>query len=251
VRATGGTGVVASLVLDLERSVVGWRGTKFRGLRQHEGVVRLAAGELALCGGERAPWRACGGRVVVDLRTIAVTSIPAHEPVPRRRLTDHLHAPDFFWTARYPTAAFAVVAAEPVPYSGESRRRYRVTGDLTFRGVTRRIAVPVEVEDGAERATGRADGSAGLTTGTAADAPPDGVRARARFRIDRQQWGVAYRGSRLTNDLVDDDVTLDVRLVARPRTRPATRPRSADPDAPGDRRPAGRGPTSPPRPGPA
>lgn len=43
----------------------------------------------------------------------------------------------------------------------------------------------------------------------------EGVRASTAFSIDRQLWGVAYRGSELTSDLVDNDMYLDVRLVAR------------------------------------
>jgi polyisoprenoid-binding protein YceI len=171
--------------LDVERSVIRWRGTKFRGLGSHSGVVRLASGEVALRDG-----RVSAGSFTVDMRTIEVTDIPASDPVPRRRLREHLMHDDFFAVARFPEARFVVTGAAPAP--GDSTR---ITGNLTLRGRTRGIAFPARV------------------------APhPDGtVRARARLRIDRQLWGVAYRGSRVTNDLVDDVIQLDLDLVTLPR----------------------------------
>ena len=41
--------------------------------------------------------------------------------------------------------------------------------------------------------------------------------ANAYFRIDRNLWGLTYRGSKAGNDLVDDDITFRIRLVARRR----------------------------------
>jgi polyisoprenoid-binding protein YceI len=40
------------------------------------------------------------------------------------------------------------------------------------------------------------------------------MQATASLSIDRQDWGVAYRGSRLTNDLVDDEIHLQIVLAA-------------------------------------
>ena len=62
------TGGVATLQLDVERSVIRWKGTKFRGLGKHEGIVRLASGAVTVDG--RAPR---GGSIVVDMRSIEVT----------------------------------------------------------------------------------------------------------------------------------------------------------------------------------
>jgi hypothetical protein len=44
---------------------------------------------------------------------------------------------------------------------------------------------------------------------------PTALRATARLTINRMLWGVAFRGSRLTNDLVDDDVQLELDITAR------------------------------------
>ncbi|HEU4562687.1 MAG TPA: YceI family protein [Longimicrobium sp.] len=173
-----------TLQLDLQRSVIRWKGTKFRGLGKHEGIVRLASGSVAVDG--RAP---VGGSFVVDMRSIEVTDIPPSDPVPRRRLREHLMHDDFFAVARHPTATFQIRGVSPRPGG-----RYLVDGALTLRGQTR----PVRFEAGVAPAANGA------------------LHATARFRINRQHWGVAYRGSRLTNDLVDDPIELTLDLVTAP-----------------------------------
>ncbi|MEO7522383.1 MAG: hypothetical protein ABIW79_11260, partial [Gemmatimonas sp.] len=82
----------AHLTVDIRRSVVRWKGTKFRGRGKHEGTVHLASGALSVCGAT-----VCGGTFVLDMRSIAVTDIPVHETVPRTRLANHLNSRDFFW----------------------------------------------------------------------------------------------------------------------------------------------------------
>jgi polyisoprenoid-binding protein YceI len=175
-------GATDTLRVDLAQTVVRWKGTKFWGLGKHEGVVRLASGELQVQSGNLM-----GGTFVIDMTTIAVTDIPAHEPVPRRRLENHLKSDDFFAVGSYPAARFKLDEV-----NRQGGQRYRVTGTLTMRGRSHPVTFDARVE----------------TT------EPDALVARAQFSIDRQKWGVAYRGSRLTDDLVDDEIHLDLYLVA-------------------------------------
>ncbi|MEP0546093.1 MAG: YceI family protein [Rhodothermales bacterium] len=170
--------------VDTSRSLVRWKGTKFWGLSKHEGLVRIASGELYVLGREIT-----GGSFLIDMRSIEVTDIPESDPVPRRRLRDHLMSEDFFSVAAYPTARFVL---------GDVTRRqghaYAVTGDLTLRGRTHPITFEAAIPVLSRHA----------------------LEAAATFSIDRQRWGVAYRGSRLTNDIVDDEIYLDLLLVAEP-----------------------------------
>ena len=175
-----------TLVLDTTASVIHWKGTKFWGLGKHEGTLRLANGYVVLDRG-----RVAIARFVADMRTIEVTDIPVHEPVPRNRLRRHLMDEDFFAVERYPTATFVLRAAD----AHEEDSGFRLTGDLTMRGVTHPIAVDVAVD-------ASADGS---------------LHATSRFRINRHDWGVSFRGSRLTNDLVDDEIHFTLAFVLRPR----------------------------------
>ncbi|MGQ0642229.1 MAG: YceI family protein [Gemmatimonadaceae bacterium] len=118
---------------------------------------------------------------------------PPDDPIPRNRLRRHLMDDDFFAVERFPTAVFTLRAAQ----AAEEGTGFRLTGDLTMRGVTRPIAVAVAVHEWV----------GGL------------VQATSRFRINRHDWGVSFRGSRLTNDLVDDDIQFTLEFVLRSARR--------------------------------
>ena len=66
--------------------------------------------------------------------TIQAASIFTNEP----KRDEHLKSPDFFDTAKHPTISFKSTAVKPA--GGDS---YEVTGDLTMRGVTRQVTLPV------------------------------------------------------------------------------------------------------------
>lgn len=172
-----------TLVLDTTASVIHWKGTKFFGLGKHEGDVRLHSGYVVLGGSQRM-----SGYFVVNMRSVEVTDIPVDDPIPRNRLRNHLLDEDFFAVERFPTAIFALRTGEELEDGS-----FRLVGDLTMRGVTRAIAVEVALEDWI----------GGL------------VRATSRFRINRHNWGVSFRGSRLTNDLVDDDIHFSLEFLLR------------------------------------
>jgi polyisoprenoid-binding protein YceI len=166
-------------MLDVRRSVVRWKGTKFRGRGKHEGTVGLQAGTLSLCG-----TAVCRGSFTLDMRSIAVTDIPVDDPIPRNRLTSHLNSRDFFWTERYPTATFML---QQVIQRGSM---YRVTGELTLRGVTRPLSFDATMTESAgER------------------------RVTSSLTIDRQDWGIEYRFDPIRNEIVDDEIALVLELV--------------------------------------
>ena len=168
--------------LDVRATTIRWEGFSLRG--SHEGTLRAARGWLL-----RDPAGfLIGGEIVVPLASLDVTDIPATDPVPRRRLREHLLAEDFFWAARHPTARIVVTGA-----TGLGGGRMRVAARLTMRGVTHPVAF-----DAAERV---------LSDGR--------LEVRARLRLDRQRWGVRFDGGR--DLVVRDAFDLDVRLVAAPR----------------------------------
>jgi polyisoprenoid-binding protein YceI len=66
--------------------------------------------------------------------TIQAASIFTNEP----KRDEHLKSPDFFDTAKHPTITFKSTAVKPA-----GKNVFEVTGDLTMRGVTRRVTLPV------------------------------------------------------------------------------------------------------------
>ena len=68
-------------------------------------------------------------RVTVTVRTDSVNGL-------NDRLNQHVKTPDFFDTAKFPTATFTTTSVEPT-----SPTTARILGDLTLKGVTKPIAI--------------------------------------------------------------------------------------------------------------
>lgn len=172
-----------TLVADPAASSIRWKGTKFGGRGKHEGTIALASGQFVI-----RHEQLTSGTFTIDMRSIEVTDIPASDPVPRRRLRNHLLNADFFDVERFPTAVFKSTGAKRI-----GPARWQVSGDLTMRGVTKPVTFATDIR--------------WVETGH--------MVATSALTLDRQRWGVAYRGSTLTNDLVDDEFELAISLDAR------------------------------------
>lgn len=98
------------------------------------------------------------------------------------RLIGHLKSPDFFFVEQFPKASFVASKFE------EQDGSWKISGDLEMRGVSRPIAFDAKFEDGADRVVGA-----------------------SAFRINRQDWGVAFKGK--PDDLIADEVALELQLV--------------------------------------
>lgn len=182
VEAAGGPAPVV-LCADTARSLVRWKGTEAVG-SGHAGVVRVAGGRLRLRDGS-----VVGGDVTVDMRTIAVTDIPAHEVEARRQLREHLAHDEFFGTDRFPTARLVLTEV-----AGGEHGLYTVSGNLAIRDSVHNVTFEA----------------------TAPVVTPDAVWATADFAIDRYRWGIEFDGrtSALRNALVDALIQLELTLVA-------------------------------------
>jgi len=178
---------MTTLTADTRQSGIRWKGTKFLGLGSHEGTVALRSGMVCMRDG-----RITRAMFIADMRSIEVTDIPASDPVPRKRLRDHLLSEDFFHATKYPEAVLFINSVRH-----ESGSLYALGGTLEMRGVTHPISFYARVSE----------------------MSPARVRADATIEVDRHRWGVKYRGSALKDDLVDDVFTLRLTLLA---TGPAT-----------------------------
>ena len=169
--------------VDTAATEIRWKGTKFGKRGAHAGTLRVRSGWIDVRGMQPR-----SGRILLDMRSIAVTDIPRSDMVPRRKLLEHLVGEEFFAVSRFPTAEFTLDRAEKL-----GANVFRVNGRLTLRGVTKPVTFEMTIWS----------------------YEPTALRATAQLTFNRMDWGVAFRGSRLTNDLVDDDVQLEIDITAR------------------------------------
>lgn len=130
-----------------------------------------------------------GGRVGLDGEQVTGVAFAAkidslESDIPK--LTKHLKAEDFLWAAKFPYATFASTEVKP---GGADGATHTVTGDLSMRGVTKRLTFPAKISASAGEVTGEAE-----------------------FVIDRKDFGVVYPGR--ADDLVQDNVILTISFVA-------------------------------------
>ncbi|HZS33086.1 MAG TPA: YceI family protein [Methylomirabilota bacterium] len=123
---------------------------------------------------------------------------------------DHLRSPDFLDVARYPMIHFRSTRVEPA-----GRTEYRVTGDLTIRGVTRPVTLDV-------RYLGQCR------------SPFDDTRAgfTATARLDRRDFGVSWNADLRDHGVVvgnEVEITIDVEAEIPDAPSP---PEGERPDAP-------------------
>ena len=114
----------------------------------------------------------------------------------------HLRSDDFLSCESYPEIRFSSTAAEHV-----GSQDYKVTGDLTIRGVTRPVALDVRLlgmwqtswwEDGVDKG------------------PKTRAGFVARTRIDRYDFGVNWNGTLPAGGLVvsrEVDITIDAEAI--------------------------------------
>jgi len=170
---------LTELSVDPTKSVIEWRGTEFHGMGEHSGTVKISEGKLVVDGPNIT-----SGFFIIDMTSIYITDMPAHETVPRNRLTTHLKAEEFFYVEKFPTVRYTLTGARRI-----DNHQYAIQGNLTIRGVT----LPLNFE------------------ATIPVLSSNKVRANADITFDRQQWGVSFVGN-LTDMLVDDIVYLSVEI---------------------------------------
>jgi|AntRauTorcE11898_2_1112593.scaffolds.fasta_scaffold25501_2 polyisoprenoid-binding protein YceI len=164
---------IVEVPVDITKSIIKWRGTKFLGAGSHEGTVRFKKGTLLFSDDQLA-----GGEFTVDMKTIYNTDIPKDDPIPRKNLTSHLNSD--FETNEFSTASFIITQVDP----GEANT-FQITGDMTIRGITKSITInTTEAKKGKEFTT--------------------------QFAFDRFDWKIGEGGSWLEKKVVDAEITLSV-----------------------------------------
>lgn len=175
--------------VDTEESKVNWMGKKPTG--EHKGFVKLSSGELIFEGNEVK-----GGSFVMDMNSI--TDLDLQDEGTRNKLVSHLKSSDFFDVQKFPTSKFVITSVKKHKITEtNSRTTHRIEGDLTIKGITKKVSFNASIN---------------LLNGKfTATAPP--------FTINRTEWGVNYQSKSIFSGLVDqfiyDDITLNIDLVSQ------------------------------------
>lgn len=172
--------------VDPEASRLMWTGTKMTG--EHTGEVRIKEGTITMNGRDLG-----AADITVDMGSITCTDIT--NPASNAKLVGHLKSTDFFGVEEHPLATFRTTKVEGLPASS-GQPNYRVTGDLTIKGITHPATFEVLVRPGG-----------------------DVVNAAANLTFDRSKYDIRYRSGSffdgLGDKLIHDEVKLTFDLRAR------------------------------------
>jgi polyisoprenoid-binding protein YceI len=161
-------------------SQIAWVGYKVTG--KHMGTIALKDGALEFDGEKLT-----GGGFTIDMTTLTVTDL---EGKMKDKLEGHLKSADFFGIENHPTASFEITKVAPRDASGG----YKVTGDLTIKGITNSIKFNAVVAPGS-----------------------DGKTATADIKVDRSEFDIKYGSGSFFDNLGDktiyDEFDLSVTLA--------------------------------------
>ncbi|MDX1630013.1 MAG: YceI family protein, partial [Fulvivirga sp.] len=165
-----------------DNSKVGWIGTKPTG--QHIGYIPISMGTIKLKDDQIV-----GGTITMDVANIQNEDL-ADKPESQEKLINHLKSDDFFHADSFPTAEFVITSVEAynIEDKPEGKEQFQseytpasadefvvespthtITGNLTMRGKTLSVAFPANVKIN-----------------------EDEIIAKAKFNIDRTNWGLMY-----------------------------------------------------------
>lgn len=169
-----------TLQVSTAESNINWIGTKPGG--EHKGVLKLKDGQLNMMDDQLV-----GGKFVLDMTSIEVTDLEGEK---KGQLEGHLKDGDFFEVEKYPTAMFEISKIEPV--EGQENVTHNITGNLTMRDITKSVTLPAKVT--------YQDGKLMAQT--------------PQFTIDRTEWGIEYKSSKLGEMAINDKMGVELKLVA-------------------------------------
>ncbi|HXH99373.1 MAG TPA: YceI family protein [Sphingobacteriaceae bacterium] len=165
-----------SLKVSTQDSKLEWHGKKVTGA--HHGIVNISDGTIYVNGGKLS-----GGSFKMDMTSITNNDLQDKEY--KNKLETHLKSAEFFDVAKYPDANLEITNVKDL-----GNHKAEISANLTIKSVTKNI----------------------LFTADIAEATDTTFKGSADFNINRQDWGVAYKG--MQDDLISDEVNFKINLVA-------------------------------------
>jgi polyisoprenoid-binding protein YceI len=176
-----------TLKVDPSASEVKWAGSKKLVNTVHHGTLKVKDGEIMLNGEQIT-----GGTINLDMTSINDEDLA--DPKDKAKLEGHLKSPDFFDVEKNPTATFKITSAKPVKDSKDGLT-HQVTGDLTIKGKTSPVTIPVTIKREGDKA-----------------------EASGKAVVDRTKYDVRYGSGKFFDNLgdkvINDEIKLDIKVVA-------------------------------------
>ena len=157
------------------KSKLEWLGKKVTG--EHFGHIAITTGKLGLKDGKLQ-----NGSFVVDMTSIVCTDIKAEKH--RKKLEGHLKSDDFFGVEKFPKATFKITNVSDL---GDGN--YKVTGDMTIKGITKAIDFNVNLHEHDEL-----------------------IHVSGKIVIDRSKFNVRYGSGSFFDNLGDKTIYDDFEL---------------------------------------
>jgi len=130
-------GGVSVLAVNTSESTVDWKAEKTTGT--HTGTVKIESGTLVMHCGVLS-----SGTVILDMGTLAVSDLSSPD---KQKLENNLKGDNFFDTGKFPQAQLDITG---VNHSSEKTLHFiTIQGNLTLRGITKRITFTADVSKSA------------------------------------------------------------------------------------------------------
>ncbi len=170
-----GNGSPAPKSIDLANSKIVWKGYKVTG--SHEGTLSFKSGSLDFTGDKLT-----GGELVVNMGSLNCTDLKEGM---KGKLEGHLKSADFFGVEKFPEASIKFTKVIPRGIPGE----YKVTANLTIKGITKEIKFNASAKDG---------------------------MGSASIKVDRSEFDIRYGSGSFFDNLGDktiyDEFDLDINI---------------------------------------
>jgi len=157
--------------VNAEKSTVTWKAYKVTG--SHTGTVTLQSGALDFDGDKLT-----GGEFTVDMTSINTTDLEGDY---KNKLDGHLKSADFFGVDTHTTSTMKFTKVE-----ASGKNSYKVTGDLTIKGITKAVTFDVSIY---------------------------GSKATATLKVDRAAYDVRYGSGSFFDNLGDKTIYDEFDLV--------------------------------------
>ena len=164
-----------TLRINISESEIDWTATEMRGAKGHTGKILFKDGFFLMNNN-----KIVGGKFIVDMETIDVTDMPAHEKIALKNLIDHLKSNDFFNILSFPESTFEITNVQK-----SNNDSLKIAGNLSIREVTKNIEFIAQRKNNF---------------------------FSTNFTFNRFDWNIAYQGSWADKNLIDKYVHLNINI---------------------------------------